>query len=270
MRIAVLFALVLFLGACGDESKQEERYFVLASTTSPENCGLYAVMLPAFEKAHGIEVRTMPVGTGKAIRFGRDGTADAVFVHNKALEEEFVKDGVGVERLAVMKNEFIIVGPADDPAKIGPLKDGAEALRRIADARATFVSRGDDSGTHRRELAIWERAQFDPKPFSGTWYQEAGTGMGATLNIAVAKGAYCLTDSSTWGAFRNKGELAAVFHGDPKLQNPYTFIVCANSPRRAEAQVFADWLTGPEGQALIRDFKANGEQLFIPIAPKNN
>lgn len=264
MRFSVLL-LVAFLAACGEES--EAPYLTLASTTSPENSGLYAVLLPRFREATGIEVRALPVGTGKAIRIGRDGGADAVFVHNKDLEEQFVADGFGVERRAVMKNEFIIVGPADDPAKIGPLKDGAQALRRIAAAKATFVSRGDDSGTHRRELKVWERAGIDPRPYSGMWYLEAGTGMGGTLNIAVGKGAYCLTDSSTWGAFRNKGELKAVFHGDPKMQNPYTFIVVAQSPKRDLAQKFGDWLTGTDGQAVIREFRVNGEQLFIPTAP---
>jgi len=265
MRLGILILLALFAG-CGEE--QETPYVTLASTTSPENSGLYAVLLPRFREAAGIEVRAMPVGSGKAIRIGRDGEADAVFVHNKALEEQFVADGFGVERLDVMKNEFIIVGPADDPARIGPLKDGAEALRRIAAAKAPFVSRGDDSGTHRRELAVWKRSGIDPKPYSGMWYLEAGAGMGATLNIAVGKGAYCLTDSSTWGAFENKGELKAVFHGDPKMQNPYTFIVCARSPKRELAQKLADWITGPEGQAVIREFRVHGQQLFIPTAPR--
>ncbi|MHC4849634.1 MAG: ABC transporter substrate-binding protein [Planctomycetota bacterium] len=256
------------LTACGGDPEPE--FITLASTTSPDNAGLYKVLLPKFQEATGIEVRAMPVGTGKALRIGRDGHADVVFVHNRELEEKFVADGFGVERLAVMKNEFILVGPPDDPAKIGPLKDGAQALRRIAASRATFISRGDESGTHRRELKIWKRAGIDPKPFSGSWYQEAGQGMGATLNVAVGKGAYCLTDSSTWGAFRNKGELKAIFFGDPKLQNPYTVIVAAKSAKRKLAQKFADWLTGPEGQAIIRDCKVNGVALFIPTAPRAN
>ncbi|MHC4939487.1 MAG: ABC transporter substrate-binding protein [Planctomycetota bacterium] len=263
MRLWFLLALLV---GCSSEPE----FFTLASTTSPDNAGLYAVMLPAFKEATGIEVRAMPVGTGKAIRIGRDGNADAVFVHNKELEEAFVADGFGDERLAVMKNEFIIVGPPDDPARIGPLKDGGEALRRIAAAQATFVSRGDDSGTHRRERGLWKRAGVDPAPHSGTWYQEAGQGMGATLNVAVGKGAYCFTDSSTWGAFANKGELKAIFFGDPKLQNPYSYIVCTKSPKRELAQRFADWLTGPAGQALIRDFEVNGARLFIPTSPRAN
>jgi tungstate transport system substrate-binding protein len=228
------------------------------------------VLLPKFRQATGIEVRAMPVGTGKAIRIARDGNADAIFVHNEKLERQFVAEGHGIERLAVMKNEFVIVGPPEDPAGIGSLEDAAEAMRRISRARATFVSRGDDSGTHLRELATWERSGVDPRPASGTWYQEAGAGMGATLNVAVAKGAYCLTDSSTWGAFENKGDLQVLVSGDPMLQNPYTFIVVAKnkhpSAKQGLAQKLADWLTGPQGQATIRDFRVGGEQLFTPAA----
>ena len=262
--------------ACSDDSEPrpasepEPRFILLASTTSPENAGLYDVLLPAFQEATGIEVRALAVGTGKAIRIGRDGGADAVFVHNRKLEEEFVADGVGEERIAVMKNQFVIVGPPDDPAKIGPLNDGAEAVKRIAAAKAPFVSRGDDSGTHRKELSVWKRAGVDPKPASGDWYQEAGQGMGATLNIAVAKNAYCLTDSSTWGAFRNKGSLKVLLQGDPQLQNPYTYIVVTGSAKRDLAQRFGDWLTGEEGQRIIGEFRVNGERLFEPTAKPGN
>jgi len=267
-KLALLLFLVVGL-ACG-RAEDEARFITLASTTSPENSGLYSVLLPGFREATGIEVRAMPVGTGKAIRIARDGNADAVFVHNEQLEKQFVSDGHGVERIGVMKNEFVIVGPPRDPARVAMLADGAEALRRIAEATATFVSRGDDSGTHRRELALWERSGVDPRPASGTWYQEAGAGMGATLNVAVAKGAYCLTDSSTWLAFENKADLKVLVQDDPMLQNPYTFIVVSKakhpSAKQELAQKLADWLTGPEGQATIRDFRVNGEQLFTPTA----
>jgi tungstate transport system substrate-binding protein len=272
VKIALLLLALVALGCGGNQ--EGSKFITIASTTSPENSGLHAVLLPKFEKATGIEVRAMPVGTGKAIRIARDGNADAVFVHNEGLERQFVADGHGVERLDVMKNEFVIVGPGKDPAEIARLEDGAEALRRIAEASATFVSRGDDSGTHRRELAIWKRSGIDPRPASGRWYQEAGAGMGATLNVAVAKGAYCLTDSSTWGAFKNKGELEVLVRGDPKLENPYTFIVVSKikhpSAKQELAQKLADWLTGPDGQAVIRDFRVGGEQLFTPAAGGSN
>jgi len=263
------FPLVLLLAlACSGDPAPEPppRFILLASTTSPENAGLYDVLLPAFRQAAGIEVRALAVGTGKAIRIGRDGGADAVFVHNRELEEAFVADGLGVERVAVMRNQFVIVGPPGDPAKIRPLQDGAEAVKRIAAAKAPFVSRGDDSGTHRKELSVWKRAGIDPKPHSGAWYQEVGQGMGATLNVAVAKNAYCLTDSSTWGAFENKGGLQVLLEGDPELQNPYTYIVVSGSAKRDLAQAFGEWLTGEEGQRIIGEFEKNGERLFEPTA----
>ena len=252
--------VLLLLVACGSEP----RFITVASTTSPENSGLYAVLLPAYEKATGMEVRALPVGTGRAIRIGRDGAADAVFVHNEALEKKFVADGHGVERVHVMSNEFVIVGPKSDPAGVAGTTDVAAALRTIAEKNATFVSRGDESGTHLREQAAWKESGVDPKPASGTWYLEAGLGMGATLNVAVGKRAYCLTDSSTWGAFGNKGDLDVLVRADPKLQNPYIIIVVKASKKRDDAQGFVDWLMSEPAQKIIREFEVNGERLFLP------
>ena len=268
MRACAFLILLLAILPLGCGASDDAEFITLASTTSPENSGLYAVLLPKFREASGIDVHAVPVGTGKAIRLGRDGNADVVFVHNRKLEDAFIADGHGVERRAVMRNEFVIVGPPDDPAEIGALKDGSEAVFRIAKTKSNFISRGDESGTHLRELAIWKRAGIDPTPASGTWYQESGSGMGATLNVAVAKGAYCLTDSSTWGAFANKGDLEVIFRGDPRLQNHYTIIVVQSSPKRKLAEKFVNWLTGPQGQSVIGSFRVNDAQLFAPSAAR--
>ncbi|MEM8884679.1 MAG: substrate-binding domain-containing protein [Planctomycetota bacterium] len=265
-----LLLLCALLAACRRDPASTE-FITLASTTSPENSGLFAVLLPKFTERTGIEVRALPVGTGKALRTARDGNADLVFVHAEALEKRFVAEGHGLARIAVMMNEFVVVGPPDDPAGVAGLRDAAEALRRIARTRSTFVSRGDDSGTHVRERSTWTRAGVDPTPHSGDWYLEAGAGMGATLNVAVSKGAYCITDSSTWGAFANKGDLTVHVEGDPPMRNPYTLIVVSKAKhphaKQEQAQRFADWITSSEGQAIIGAFEVNGARLFVPNAP---
>jgi tungstate transport system substrate-binding protein len=268
-RITLLLALVLF--GCGDASEDKEQpYITLATTTSARNSGLLEELLPQFTAESGIEVRVVAVGTGRAVQLARDGDADGLLVHHKGLEEQFVADGFGIERLPVMYNEFIIVGPKTDPAGVAKAGGGAEALKKIAQHGSPFVSRGDKSGTHLRELATWEMAGIDPAPASGTWYREAGSGMGATLNTAVGMKAYCLTDSGTWLNYKERGPLVVLVHGDPKLFNPYTFIVVSPEKhphvKRDLTQTFADWLVGPAGQKAIAAYRINGEQAFFPNA----
>jgi tungstate transport system substrate-binding protein len=242
----------------------------VASTTSTQNSGLFGYLLPRFTAASGIEVNVVAVGTGQAIRIARNGDADVLLVHHEASERKFVADGFGLERHPVMHNDFVLVGPAADPAGIEGMDDVTAALRRVGDAEAVFVSRGDDSGTHKKELELWQLTGFDPRPASGTWYREAGSGMGATLNTAGAMGGYTLTDRASWVSFGNKGDLRILVEGDARLHNPYTAIVV--SPARhphvhaAEAQAFVDWLTSRQGQALIAAYRVDGQQLFFPDA----
>ncbi len=242
----------------------------VASTTSTQNSGLFGYLLPRFTAASGIEVNVVAVGTGQAIRIATNGDADVLLVHHEASERKFVADGFGLERRPVMHNDFVLVGPAADPAGIGGMDDVAAALRRIGDAEQVFVSRGDDSGTHKKELELWQLTGFDPRPASGTWYREAGSGMGATLNTAGAMGGYTLTDRASWVSFGNKGDLRILVEGDTRLHNPYTAIVVnpARHPHvhAAEAQAFVDWLTSRQGQALIAAYRVDGQQLFFPDA----
>ena len=222
-----------------------------------------------FTAETGIEVRVVAVGTGQALRLGRRGDADAVLVHAPAAEQRFVAEGFGLARHEVMWNDFVVVGPSADPAAVRGLEDGPAALARIAASGAPFVSRGDDSGTHRAELALWRAAGLDPRADSGAWYREAGSGMGATLNNANRMRAYTLVDRGTWLAFRNRSELELLVAGDARLRNPYGAIVV--SPERhphvkAElAQRFVDWLVSPTGQAAIAAFRVHGEPLFHPV-----
>lgn len=245
-------------------------FITVASTTSTENSGLFQHLLPAFQEETGIEVRVVAVGTGQAIDLARRGDADVLFVHHKPSEEAFVAEGFGVARHDVMYNDFVIVGPASDPAGVNGMTSAADALKRIAEDEALFASRGDDSGTHKMELALWKAAGIDVVAASGTWYRETGSGMGATLNTASGLGAYALTDRATWLGFENKGDLAIVVEGDPKLFNQYGIIVV--NPRKfphikAEAgQRFVDWVVGATGQKAIADFKIDGQQLFFPNA----
>jgi tungstate transport system substrate-binding protein len=242
----------------------------VASTTSTQNSGLFGYLLPRFKAASGIEVNVVAVGTGQAIRIARNGDADVLLVHHEASERKFVADGFGLERHPVMHNDFVLVGPAADPAGIEGMDDVAAALRRVGDAEEVFVSRGDDSGTHKKELELWQLTGFDPRPASGTWYREAGSGMGATLNTAGAMGGYTLTDRASWVSFGNKGDLRILVEGDARLHNPYTAIVVnpARHPHvhAAEAQAFVDWLTSRQGQALIAAYRVDGQQLFFPDA----
>ena len=244
-----------------------QTFITVASTTSTENSGLFGHILPMFEEATGIEVRVVAQGTGQALETGRRGDADVVFVHAQAQEEQFVAEGHGVERVAVMYNDFVIVGPGDDPAGVQDAESAAAAMAAIASAGAAFASRGDDSGTHTAEQNLWSAASVTPE---GDWYLATGSGMGATLNTAAQVPAYTLTDRGTWLSFANRGPLDNMFEGDPVLFNPYG-VILVNPERhphvKAEAgQAFIDWLVSDDGQAAIADYKVGGEQLFFPNA----
>ncbi len=248
----------------------QDRFITVASTTSTENSGLFDHLLPLFQEKTGIEVRVVAVGTGQAIEVARKGDADVLFVHHQPSEEKFVADGFGIERHEVMYNDFVIVGPAADPAGIKGAKDVIDAMRKIAAAEAPFASRGDDSGTHKAELALWQEAGVDVAGASGTWYRETGSGMGPTLNTAAGMDAYALTDRGTWLAFDNRQNLAILVEGDPRLFNQYGIILVnpAKHPHvKAElGQAFIDWVLSDEGQDAIGAFKIHGEQAFFPNA----
>ena len=223
-----------------------------------------------FTAKTGIEVRVVAVGTGQAIKNAQNGDGDVLFVHDKPSEEKFVADGWGVKRFDVMYNDFVVIGPAKDPAGVAGSKDVVAAFKKIADAKAPFVSRGDDSGTHKAELRLWKDAGVDAKAASGTWYREAGSGMGATINTGVGMGAYVFTDRATWSSFKNRGDYKVAVEGDKKLFNQYGVILVnpAKHPnvKQAEGQAFIDWVVSPEGQGAIRSFQINGEQQFFPNA----
>jgi len=272
MRRTVLFLLALGLaGACAGAGA-EERSIRLASTTSTEHSGLFGHLLPTFQAKTGIRVDVIAVGTGQAIRLARKGDADVLLVHHRPSEEAFVRAGFGVRRYAVMYNDFIVAGPRLDPARVRGLRDAVEALRRIARAGAVFVSRGDDSGTHKRERGLWRIARIDPTRANGKWYRETGSGMGAALNTASALNAYVLSDRATWIAFRNKGPLRLLVQGDRRLLNQYGVILV--NPKRhphvkaRDGQVFIDWLTSATGQRAIARFRVAGQQLFFPNAKR--
>lgn len=248
----------------------EDSFIVVQSTTSTQNSGLLDAILPEFQDKTGIEVRVVAVGTGQAIKNAMNGDGDVLLVHAKPAEEKFVADGWGVARHDVMYNDFVLIGPEEDPAGIAGGKDIVTALNAIAEAGAPFASRGDDSGTHKAELRHWEAAGVDVAAASGDWYRETGSGMGATLNAAAGMQAYVLSDRATWIAFGNKDGLDILVEGDPRLFNQYGVIV-VNPEKHAhvkvgESQTFVDWLTGEEGQAAIAGYKRDGQQLFFPNA----
>lgn len=254
---ALLFAL---------PAAAQERFITVASTTSTEQSGLFGHILPIFTAKTGIAVRVVALGTGQALDVGRRGDADVVFVHDAAAEERFVAEGYGVQRLEVMVNDFVIVGPSSDPAGAKG-NDVVAALKRIAAAEAPFASRGDRSGTHAAERRSWRAAEVTP---AGAWYRETGSGMGPTLNTASGMNAYALTDRGTWLSFRNRGELTILVEGDRRLFNRYG-VMLVNPERhrhvkRADGQAFIDWLVSREGQAAIASYRINGEQLFFPNA----
>lgn len=268
MRAGIAAALVVAAAFSAPALAAES--IIVQSTTSTENSGLYKYLLPLFEKATGIKVNVVAVGTGQAIKNAQNCDGDVLLVHAKSAEEKFVAEGYGVSRQDVMYNDFIIVGPASDPAKISGIKSASEAMKKIAEAGAPFASRGDNSGTHKAELDLWKAAGVDIKAASGQWYRETGSGMGATLNTAVGMGAYVLTDRGSWISFKNRGDFKIVVEGDEALFNQYGVILvnpekCPNV--KAEAgQKFIDWILSAEGQDAIRDFKIDGQQLFFPNA----
>jgi len=266
-RLFIAFILALSFAS---QTVAKDRSIILQSTTSTANSGLYRSILPKFEKETGIKVHVVAVGTGQAIRNARNGDGDVLLVHAKEAELQFVKDGYGVARFDVMYNDFVIVGPPDDPAGIGGMSSAPSALAAIARSRAIFASRGDESGTHKKERTLWRLAGVDPVPDSGTWYRETGSGMGTTLNIGIGMNAYILSDRATWISFGNKRQHRVVFEGDIPLHNQYGVIAInpAKHPRvkARDAQLFIDWITGPRGQAAIRQFTPGGTQLFFPNA----
>jgi tungstate transport system substrate-binding protein len=247
----------------------QERSIVVSSTTSTEQSGLFAHLLPRFTEKTGIVVKVVALGTGQALDIGRRGDADVVFVHDQAAEEKFAAEGFGTKRHAVMYNDFVIVGPKSDQAKAAG-KDVLESLRKIAAAKAPFISRGDRSGTHAAELRYWKDAGVDLAASKGDWYKEIGQGMGPALNTASAQSAYVLTDRGTWLSFKNRGDLAVLVEGDQRLFNQYGVILVnpAKHPhvKAAEGQAFIDWLLSGEGQKAIADYKIDGERLFFPNA----
>jgi tungstate transport system substrate-binding protein len=260
---------VLALGLIAAPAAAEE-FIIVQSTTSTQNSGLYDHILPIFEEKTGIDVRVVAVGTGQAIKNAQNCDGDVLFVHAKPAEEKFVEAGYGTARHDVMYNDFVIVGPAADPAGIRGMEDVEPALEKIAAAGAPFASRGDDSGTNKKELALWSATSVDPMAASGTWYRETGSGMGATLNTAVSMGAYTMSDRATWIAFQNKGDFEILVEGDPALFNQYGIIPvspehCPNV-KAEPGQRFVDWVLSGDGQAAIGSYELQGEQLFTPNA----
>ncbi len=264
-KLLLLAALIAALPAGA-----QDKFIVIASTTSTEQSGLFGYILPVFHKKTGIQVRVVALGTGQALDLARRGDADVVFVHARSAEEKFLAEGHGVRRFDVMYNDFVLVGPKADPAKISGGKDILEGLKRIKAASAPFVSRGDKSGTHIAELDLWKQAGIDIAKEKGVWYKDTGQGMGPALNTAAAMNAYILTDRGTWISFKNRGELGIAVEGDKRLFNQYG-VMLANPAKHPNVkkdlgQAFVDWVISPEGQKTIAEYKIGGEQLFFPNA----
>ena len=264
MNRFVAFTCLFLAGPAAAET------IIVQSTTSTANSGLYDHILPVFSAKTGITVNVVAVGTGQAIRNAENCDGDVLLVHARAAEDAFVARGGGVERFDVMYNDFVLVGPAADPADVDGMVSIKDSLVKIAEDKAIFASRGDDSGTHKKEMSLWEGAGLDPVSASGTWYRETGSGMGATLNTGIGMGAYVLTDRATWISFGNKQDYDIRVEGDPELFNQYGIIlvnpqVCPNIDAKA-GQAFIDWILSEEGQATIAAFQVNGQQLFVPNA----
>ncbi len=260
----IILSLALLLSLIG--AARAEAVLTVASTTSTENSGLFAHLLPQFTASTGIRVRVIAVGTGQALHLARNGDADVLLTHHRSSEETFVAEGFGLQRHPVMYNDFVIVGPADDPAGIVDASLAAEAFARIAAIAATFASRGDQSGTHKAERAIWQRAGLDPEARRDAWYRELGAGMGATLNAAVAMQAYTLTDRATWLSFANRRAHRILLQGDPALFNQYA-VIAVNPAQHPHidsnaARSFIDWLLSGRGQSAINAFRLKGQQVF--------
>lgn len=266
---ATTFGVLSPVGAA--QAQSPEASITVSSTTSTEQSGLFGFLLPQFLKATGIAVKVVALGTGQALDVGRRGDADVVFVHDQIAEEKFVAEGAGVERVAVMYNDFVLVGPSDDPAKAAG-KDIVAGLKAVYGAKAPFVSRGDKSGTHAAELRYWKQASLDPATEKQSWYRDTGSGMGPALNTAAAMNGYILADRGTWLSFKNRQNLKIIVQGDSKLFNQYGVILV--NPKKhphvkaAAGQKFIDWLVSAEGQGTIAAYKIGGEQLFFPNAVK--
>jgi tungstate transport system substrate-binding protein len=270
-RSVVLLASVLGLTTLTPVQAQPA-FIVVASTTSTEQSGLFKHLLPSFTRQTGIEVRVVAVGTGHALDIGRRGDADVVFVHDRPAEDKFIAEGFASRRYDVMYNDYVIVGPKSDPARIAGSKDAAQALQRIQAAQVPFVSRADKSGTHAAELRLWREAGVDADRLRGAWYKETGSGMGPALNTAAGMGAYLVADRGTWLSFRNRGDLQVLVEGDKRLFNPYGVMAvdAARHPhvKREAAQRFIDWLVSPIGQQTIAEYRIGGEPLFFPNAAR--
>jgi tungstate transport system substrate-binding protein len=267
MLIAAIAAAVVLSGG---PVVAQDKSIVVSSTTSTQDSGLFGHILPLFKQKTGLEVKVVSQGTGQALDTGRRGDADVVFVHAKSLEDKFIAEGHGVKRFPVMYNDFVLIGPKSDPAGIKGSKDIAAALNKIKEKGASFISRGDKSGTHNAELNLWKVAGIDIEKDKGPWYKSIGQGMGAALNTASAGNAYVLADRGTWISFKNRGDLVVAVEGDKLLFNQYG-VILVNPEKHANVkkdlgQQFIDWLVSPEGQKAIADYKINGEQLFYPNA----
>jgi tungstate transport system substrate-binding protein len=264
-----MFAVIL-LGLFAFVASAQDRFIVVASTTSTEQSGLFGYLLPLFEKKTGIQVRVVALGTGQALDLARRGDADVVLVHARAAEDKFVAEGEGVRRFPVMYNDFVLIGPKSDPAKVAGGNDIVAALGSIEAAQAPFVSRGDRSGTHMAELDLWKASGIDLDKAKGAWYRDTGQGMGPALNTAASMNAYLLADRGTWLAFKNRGDLAILVERDRRLFNQYG-VILVNPDKHPNVKkdlgyAFIDWLVSPEGQAAIAGYKIGGEQLFFPNA----
>lgn len=261
---------VAAMGAVAASPALADKSIIVQSTTSTQNSGLYGYLLPEFKKKSGITVNVVAVGTGQAIKNAKNCDGDVLLVHAKSAEEKFVAEGYGVKRFDLMYNDFVIVGPPNDPAGIAGTSDVKAALKAIAAKGATFASRGDDSGTHKKEKKLWKAAGVDPSKGSGKWYRETGSGMGATLNAGVGMGAYVMTDRATWIAFKNKGDYKIAVQGDKELFNQYGVMLVNKqkcpSVKSDLGKQFMDWLLSAEGQNAIRSYKRDGQQLFFPNA----
>jgi tungstate transport system substrate-binding protein len=265
-----VIGIVALIAFSVTSAQAQQRFITVASTTSTEQSGLFSHLLPRFEQKTGIKVRVVALGTGQALDLARRGDADVVFVHARSAEEKFLTEGYGVKRFPVMYNDFVLVGPKTDPAKIGGSKDILEALRKVETAKAPFVSRGDKSGTHMAELDLWKATGVDIDKAKGPWYRDTGQGMGPALNTAASMNAYILTDRGTWLAFKNRGDLTILVEGDKRLFNQYGVMLVNPdkhpSVKKELGQMFVDWVISPEGQKAIAEYKINGEQLFHPNA----
>jgi tungstate transport system substrate-binding protein len=266
VKFVVFFLTHLSVALTSHSQAKSAEYITLASTTSTRDTGLLSSILPIFTKGSGIRVRVVAVGTGQAINIAKNGDADVLLVHDKKSEQSFVANGYGVKRFKVMHNDFVVVGPAKDPAAIAGMKDVVKAFGKIAHNKSIFLSRGDDSGTNKKEYGLWHAGGIDTTKASGDWYRETGSGMGATLNMASAMNGYSLADRGTWLAFKNRKKLKILVEGDTRLLNPYGVILV--NPKRhphvkaAAGKKLIDWLISKEGQSAISAFKINGEQLF--------